>query len=92
MDFKKINPRSVHGSIYRKPCDQSPDVYDTKNVQKGFNSLATIMHPKSLVDFKKQHKRDMSLHVRYNNEALRNIERENDRQDYIKRLINDEVK
>ena len=21
MDFKKINPRSIHGSIYRMPCD-----------------------------------------------------------------------
>jgi len=79
MDFKKINPRSIHGSIYRMPCDQSPDVYDTKKVSKGFNLLANIVHPKSLVDFTKQHKRDLSMHVRHNNEALRNIERENQR-------------
>ena len=73
LDFKKINPRSMHGSIYRKPCDQSPEFYDTKKVHQGFNSLANIVHPKSLVEFKKQHHRDLSLHVRHNNEALRNI-------------------
>ncbi len=30
-----------------------------------------------MLDIGKQHKRDMSLYYRHNNEALRNIEREN---------------
>lgn len=33
----------------------------------------------------------MSFYYRYNNEALKNIERENKRQDFIKRLIEEEV-
>ena len=31
----------------------------------------------------------MSLYYRHNNEALRNIERENNRQDFIKRLLSE---
>ena len=38
---------------------------------------------------KKKPARDLSCFVRHNNGALQNIKRENERQDYIKKLLND---
>ncbi len=43
MDFKKSNPRALHGSIYKK--EHSPDFYDLKKVSKGFSHLSHIYHP-----------------------------------------------
>ena len=87
MDFKGYKPRSLHGSIYRK--ESSPDYYDTKKVSKGFSLLSQIVQPKALIDMRKKPARDMSSFVKHNNGALQNIQRENERQDYIKKLLND---
>jgi hypothetical protein len=75
MDFKKYNPRKIHGSIYKK--EASPDYYDTKKISKGFSLLSQIVEPKAFMDMKKSQKRDLSGFVRHNNGALQNINREN---------------
>ena len=87
MDFKKYNPRSIHGSIYRK--ESSPDYYDTKKVSKGFSLQSQIIQPKALIDMRKKQPRDLSCFVRHNNGAFQNIKRENERQDYIKKLLSE---
>jgi hypothetical protein len=38
MNFSAYNPRTLHGSIYRK--ESSPDYYDTKKISKGFSLLS----------------------------------------------------
>lgn len=44
-----------------------------------------------MVEIKRQKNRDMCLYYRYNNEALKNIERDNKRQLFIKRLLSEEI-
>ena len=44
-----------------------------------------------MVEIGKQKNRDMSFYYRHNNEALKNIERDNNRQLYIKRLLSEEI-
>jgi hypothetical protein len=50
-----------------------------------------VHHPKAMVDIRKQNRRDLSQFYRHGNEALKNIERDNMRQDFIKRLLSEEI-
>lgn len=89
LDFKRSNHRTLYRSIYRR--ENSPDCYDTEKLHLGFTRQSQVVQPSAMLDIGKQHRRDMSLFYRHNNEALKNIERDNMRQDFIKKLLSEEI-
>eukprot|EP00347_Sterkiella_histriomuscorum_P023863 403333124 len=86
MKFDKINHRDYQGSIYRR--EKSPDYYDHEKITSGFQSQSQFVTPKVMLDMKKQPGRDFTkLYASTGGEAYKNIQRENERQDWIKRLV-----
>ena len=82
-DMNKTTQRGNFQSIYRK--ESAPSYYDSVKVADKHKELVTNKK-NSMVDFKKQTKRnyDAMLH---GTEFYRNVQRDNERQDYIKKLL-----
>eukprot|EP00347_Sterkiella_histriomuscorum_P010785 403374929 len=88
LDFDKVNNRSYHGSIYMK--EKSPDWYDANKIEKGFQQTSNFISPKAMLDLKKQTSRDFTRMYKQQGEMYANIKRDNERHEYLKRLLSGE--
>ena len=70
--------------MYRHARDLSPDHYDSVKIAKVDLKLRKKSTP--LVEMKKQTKRDFSK-MYQTSDFFKNIQRDNDRHDYIKKLL-----
>ena len=84
---KTTNRRAAFGNMYKQEDDFTPDHYDSVKIAQ--DELKIKHKIKPFVDMGKQTKRDFTK-LWKGNDAYQNVLRENARQDYIKRLI-DEV-
>ena len=88
MDFGKYENRSYIRSIYRTDDQVPKDPYDLKKVETGKNKTTKNTGKSVLVDLKKQEKRDFTKMFKGSvGEAYANIQRENEKADYIKKLL-----
>ena len=72
--------------MYIQEKDYSPDYYDSVKIAQDI--IKNKPNKKPMVKMAKQTKRDFD-DMWKNSEAYRNIKRENDRSDYIQRLLNE---
>ena len=84
---KTTNRKAVFGNMYKQDDDFTPDHYDSVKIATDARKLKQKVKP--FVDMKKQTKRDFTK-LWTHNDAFANVQRDNARQNYIKRLI-DEV-
>ena len=90
LSLDKYNKRDYHGSIYRR--EYSPDYYDSTKITSGFKQQSGYQSPKSMVEMQKQTARDFQkLYAGTSGEAYKNIQRENARQAWIKKLIEGDI-
>ena len=80
----RTSRNSAFGSMYLQEEDFTPDYYDSVKIAEVANKIKQRVKPH--VDMKKQTKRDFDKLLR-STEAYRNVERDNQRQDYIKNLL-----
>ena len=85
MKLNKVSDRKASfGNMYRHARDLSPDHYDSVKIAKVDLKLRKKSTP--LVEMKKQSKRDFSK-MYQTSDFFKNIQRDNDRHDYIKKLL-----
>ena len=85
VKLNKVSDRKASfGNMYRQDRDLSPDHYDSVKIAKVDLKLRKKSTP--LVDMKKQTKRDFSK-MYQTSDFFKNIQRDNDRHDYIKKLL-----
>ena len=68
--------------------DYTPDHYDSKKIAEAANKIKKRTKP--YVDMKKQTKRDYTSLLN-GTDFYKNVQRDNERQDYIKNLLNETV-
>jgi hypothetical protein len=83
--LNKVSDRKASfGNLYRQDRDLSPDHYDSVKIAKVDIKLRKKSTP--LVEMNKQTKRDFSK-MYQTSDFFKNIQRDNDRHDYIKKLL-----
>ena len=90
MNFKGYEPRSeLPGkSIYARDKNLHTEVYDMDKVNRGKDMTIVNSGHKGSVSMKKQSKRDTTaMYAGSVGEAYANIKRENEKADYIKKLL-----
>lgn len=88
MKFDNYSGRSMDQSIYQKDWQASQNPYDFGKVEKGMIKTTKGSEKSNLLDLNKQKKRDMRQVYRGTvGEAYANIQRDNEKADYIKRLL-----
>jgi hypothetical protein len=88
MKFNHQDSRNELKSIYHTDTSQGKDPYDFVKVSHGFNKITKGTEKGVLLSLKKQTKRDFGK--MYNSsvgEAYNNIKRENEKAEYIKKLL-----
>ena len=85
---KTTNRQSAFANLYRQDEDFTPDYYDS--VKIAGDTLKIKKNEKPFVDMKKQTKRDLSK-LWQGSEFYKNIQRDNQRQDYIKNLLSESL-
>jgi len=83
--FDKQSNRFQHNSIYRKTCDLVPDYYDSIKIAAVDGDLKSTKK-QAFIDIKKQTNRDLTKMLQ-TTEQFKNIKRDNERADYIKKLL-----
>ena len=81
MDKQSI--RTIHNSIYKK--EVAPDYYDSMQIAKTATKMKT-MKKDTLIDISKQEKRDLTKMLK-TTEQYNNVLRDNERAEYIKKLL-----
>lgn len=76
------------GNLYKQEMDYTPDHYDSKKIAEAANKIKKRTKP--YVDMKKQTKRDYTSLLN-GTDFYKNVQRDNERQDYIKNLLNETV-
>ena len=84
---KQTDRKQNFMSMYKLDQDSTPDYYDS--VKIALDQIKTKRNERPFVDMKKQTKRDFGK-LWQGNDAYKNIQLENARQEYIKNLL-DEV-
>lgn len=86
--FDKHQSRHEAGGIYRKDWAATKNPYDSERVEQGIKATKAGTGKSNLVDLKRQQKRDYSKVVKASvGEAYANIQRENEKADYMKKLL-----
>ena len=86
LNFSGYEKRSNLGSIYK--TSQAVDPYDLKKVDMGKLKTTKNTGKNILVQMNKQEKRDVTKMYKHSvGEAYANIQRENEKADYIKKLL-----
>ena len=81
---KNSNRNSTWGNMYRHDRDLSPDFYDSVKIAN--DEIKLKQKRKSYLDLKKQKKRDCMEHLK-GNDFYRNVQRDNERADFLKNLL-----
>lgn len=88
LPFDAYEKRNKVGSIYREDYDKRKDPYDLEKVFKGKIATTKNSGKSNLVALDKQEKRDITKMYRGTvGDAYANIQRENEKADYIKKLL-----
>jgi len=82
---KNSNRTTTWGNMYRHDRDLSPDLYDSVKIAN--QTIQQKRKTSPYVDMKKQKKRDCMEHLK-GNDFYRNVQRENERMDFLKKLLN----
>jgi hypothetical protein len=88
LKFEGYEKRNMIGGIYRRDFDKPTDPYDIEKVDLGKKKTTKNSGKSVLVDLNKQEKRDVTkMYKQSVGEAYANIQRENEKADYIKKLL-----
>ena len=84
----RTSRNEAFGNMYLQEADFTPDYYDSIKIAEAANKIKQRVKPH--VDMRKQTKRDFSK-LLHSTDAYANVERENKRSDYIKKLLEDNI-
>lgn len=88
INFRGYEKRNMIGGIYKVDYDKPTDPYDLSKVDLGKIKTTKNTGRGALVEMKRQEKRDFTqMYKQSVGEAYSNIQRENEKADYIKRLL-----
>lgn len=88
LNFAGYEKRNMIGGIYKRDYDKPTDPYDLGKVDQGKLKTTKNSGKSALVEMKRQEKRDVTkMYKQSVGESYANIQRENDKADYIKRLL-----
>ena len=88
MGFEKYDKRTYTGSIYRRDAAVPNDPYDFAKLDSAQKKTAKGTGKSALVSMAKQSKRNyVKMYEGSVGEAYANIRRENEKADYIKKLL-----
>ena len=88
LNFAGYEKRNMIGGIYKTDYDKPTDPYDLGKVDKGKQKTTKNSGKSALVEMKRQEKRDVTkMYKQSVGESYANIQRENEKADYIKRLL-----